>query len=177
MKIIGGIAKGRRLKDKVKNDVRPTGAKVREALFNIIGQNIYGSIFLDLYAGTGLIGFEALARGASATVFVDRDTKYLERFIKLHKYTDCKVIEGEVDKAVNILFKQGQRFEFIYVDPPYFSDEIDIVLPLLDQILLIDGLIIVEHFHKRLLGFKYGLIEKIKDYRYGDTILTFYKKG
>jgi 16S rRNA (guanine966-N2)-methyltransferase len=175
MKITGGKFKGRQLPQKVKNGVRPTASKVREAVFNIIGPEISASSFLDLYAGTGAVGFEALGRGAKDVVFVDRDIEAIERFVKTHHFSNCRIIKGGVLKVLSNIERRQERFDFIYVDPPYDSAEVDQVMPLLGHIVNVAGLIIVEHFHKKALLTDYGLIELIKTYRYGDTILSLYK--
>lgn len=175
MKITGGAFKGRSIKQKVRDGVRPTASKVREALFNIIGAEITDSRFLDLYAGTGVVGFEALARGSKVVFFVDKDIEAIEKLIKLHKYINCKTIQGDVKKVLITLVKWGERFDLIYVDPPYESDEIDSVLPILSQILAKDGLIVIEHFHKKTMPINYEQLYKLKDYRYGDSMLSLYK--
>ncbi|MBF0542068.1 MAG: 16S rRNA (guanine(966)-N(2))-methyltransferase RsmD [Nitrospirae bacterium] len=174
MKITGGIFKGRKLPQKIKKGVRPTASKVREALFNIIGADINESSFLDLYAGTGVVGFEALARGASHVVFVDRDIDAIDKVIQSHKYSNCRAIKGEVHKVVNNFQGREQKFDFIYVDPPYESGEVDQVMPLLGQILSIDGFVIVEHFHKKEI-LNNSQLEFVKTYRYGDTVLSLFK--
>ncbi|RMG05979.1 MAG: 16S rRNA (guanine(966)-N(2))-methyltransferase RsmD [Nitrospirae bacterium] len=180
MRLSGGVAKGRRLAVKG-GDVRPTAAKVREAIFNIIGPRIEGSTFLDLYAGTGAVGLDALSRGAESAVFVELNriranliktiamelgfSKRVQVF-RLKAYTYLKKISEE---------RKG--FDYIFVDPPYHSEETMKVLPLIGDggLLNENGMLIVEHFSKRELPERVGRLRRVKTYRYGDTSLTTYR--
>jgi 16S rRNA (guanine(966)-N(2))-methyltransferase RsmD len=196
MRISGGIAKGRRVglrksfvKKGEEDELRPTSAKVRQAIFNIIGDRIIDASFLDLYAGTGAVGIEALSRGAGKTVFVDDNSlrvnvikEVLEKFGLKNR---AKVIK---DKASNYIKKSEFVFDIIFVDPPYASDEINTILPLIDEtdILSDNGVVIAEHSSKKTPPFASpldkggirgtGNLRLIKTYRYGDTSLTLYRK-
>jgi 16S rRNA (guanine(966)-N(2))-methyltransferase RsmD len=196
MRISGGIAKGRRVglrksfvKKGEEDELRPTSAKVRQAIFNIIGDRIIDASFLDLYAGTGAVGIEALSRGAGKTVFVDDNSlrvnvikEVLEKFGLKNR---AKVIK---DKASNYIKKSEFVFDIIFVDPPYASDEINTILPLIDEtdILSDNGVVIAEHSSKKTPPFTSpldkggirgtGNLRLIKTYRYGDTSLTLYRK-
>lgn len=190
MRISGGAAKGRRvglkkafLKKGESGELRPTSAKVRQAIFNILG-NILGdriidSEFLDLYAGTGAVGIEALSRGAGRVIFVD-DTSLridiIKELIEKFGFKDrARVIK---DKASNFLKKSESIFDIIFVDPPYASGELDIVLPLIDErgILRDNGIVIAEHSSKKTLLSEIGSLKLIKTYKYGDTSLSLYRK-
>jgi 16S rRNA (guanine966-N2)-methyltransferase len=196
MRISGGIAKGRRVgprkafvKKSKAGELRPTSAKVRQAIFNILGDKIIGASFLDLYAGTGAVGIEALSRGAKKTVFVDDNSlrvNIIKELIEKFGFKDRAVVIK--DKTLNFLRKTEFIFDIIFVDPPYASGEIDVVLPLIDDcnILRDNGIVIAEHSSKKTPPFtspldkggirEVGSLRLIKTYRYGDTSLTLYRK-
>lgn len=186
MRISGGIVKGRKVglkKAFVKKcragELRPTSAKVRQAIFNILGEGIIDAKFLDLYAGTGAVGIEALSRGAKKTVFVDDNSlrvniikELLERFGLKDR---ARVVK---DRASNFIKKSGSVFDIIFVDPPYASKELDMILPLIDErcILGDNGIVIAEHSSKKELLSEIGSLKLVKTYKYGDTSLTLYRK-
>jgi 16S rRNA (guanine(966)-N(2))-methyltransferase RsmD len=190
MRISGGAAKGRKVglkkafaKKGETDELRPTSAKVRQAIFNILGNilgdKIVGSRFLDLYAGTGAVGIEALSRGAGKTVFVDDNSLRINIIKELLEKFGFKDRAGVVkDKASNFIRKSESVFDIIFVDPPYASGELDMVLPLIDEkaILGDNGIVIAEHLTKKILLPEIGSLKLIKTYKYGDTSLTLYRK-
>ena len=190
MRISGGIAKGRRtapqkiLKKSVSGErLRPTSAKVREAVFDILRDRIEGANFVDLYAGTGTMGLEALSRGAKNAFFIEPDDlrfRTIKKSVHDFGFLDrTYVIKGKAGEFINKWqHREKEGFDIIFVDPPYQSDEIDGILPLIGQkdILSDDGTVIVEHFFKRKMSEKAGSLIFLKNYRYGDTMLTFYGK-
>ncbi|NWF75277.1 MAG: 16S rRNA (guanine(966)-N(2))-methyltransferase RsmD [Nitrospirae bacterium] len=189
MKISAGIAKGRRTSTKrillhARNQtrLRPTSSKVREALFDIIKNKISGATFVDLYAGTGTVGFEALSRGGKRTVFVEKN-EFLVNTIKKTAHElgfICKtqIIKCSAEEFLKKASSNQEMFDIFFVDPPYQSDEIDKILPLISSKDLVntEGFVIVEHFHKKRIPETIGNLEKHRSYRYGDTILSFYRK-
>lgn len=187
MRISGGIAKGRRTATKKLlsrtskvGRLRPTSSKVREALFDILRDRIDGAVFVDLYAGTGTVGLEALSRGARKAVFVDQSSLTIRMIKKI--ITELGFQEkAEVirDKAYDFINRySGEEVDIFFIDPPYQSNEIDIVLPFLGKrgLLSKHGIVIVEHFSKKRLPEKAGNLIKSRGYRYGDTLLTAYRK-
>ena len=167
---------------KKQKTLRPTTGKVREALFDILRMEIREASFLDLYAGTGAVGIDALKEGASETVFVE-ESKSSARKInglidKLHFGERAKVITKKVLSFIEWAELNGNTFDIIFMDPPYHSDEILNALSALgtSQILNDGGVVIAEHFAKRSLPDDLNDLRKVKDYNYGDTILSFYKK-
>jgi 16S rRNA (guanine(966)-N(2))-methyltransferase RsmD len=188
MRISGGLAKGRRtatkrLLSKAPGDerLRPTSSKVREALFDIIKDNIEGSSFVDLYAGTGTVGLEALSRGAAKVFFVEPNglrisaiKKNVEEFGFHNKalLVKCRAYEF-LKKAID----KRERFDIFFLDPPYHSEEIMNALPLLGEkgFLNEGGIVIVEHYVKKKLPETTGKLRIHKIYRYGDTMLTLYR--
>lgn len=194
MRISGGIAKGRKfglrkafVKKGEEDELRPTSSKVRQAIFNILGDKIIGASFLDLYAGTGAVGIEALSRGAGKAVFVDDNAlrvNIIKELIEKFGFKDMAAVIK--DNAKHFLKKITQNsklktqvfFDIIFVDPPYASGEIDLVLPLIDDcnILGDNGIMIAEHSSKKTLMTEIGRLKLIKNYKYGDTSLTLYRK-
>lgn len=180
MRLSGGVAKGRRVAVKG-GDVRPTAGKVREAIFNIIGPRIEGSTFLDLYAGTGAVGLDALSRGAEYAVFVELNRiranliKTLAR--ELGFSNRVQVLNLKAYTYLKKTQEEQMVFDYIFVDPPYHSEETMKVLPLIAEggLLNEDGTLIVEHFSKRELPERVGRLCRVKTYRYGDTSLTTYR--
>jgi len=177
MRVISGLMRGRRLIAPPGRNMRPTSDKVKGAIYNILSHRITMASFLDLYAGSGSVGIEGLSRGAGRVVFVDRDKKHLHCLRKnipegffVGRY---QIIEKS---ASDFLRKTKLSFDFIFVDPPYESDEIEKILPRLIQgdIMAKDGEIIIEHHRKMPLSENIGTFLLIKKYKYGETLLSFY---
>jgi 16S rRNA (guanine966-N2)-methyltransferase len=188
MRISGGTAKGKRTATKrlltktaQGERLRPTSSKVREALFDILRNKIEGAYFVDLYAGTGTVGLEALSRGAGRAVFIEPDELRIKTIQKSILDLDFQgqslVIKG---KAFEFLQKASEKenFDIFFVDPPYDSDEIEKILPLLgaEGLVSADGIVIVEHFFKKQVPEHAGRLKSTRSYRYGDTMLTLYRK-
>lgn len=154
MRVISGIAGGRRLATISGRNIRPTSDRVREAIFNIIADRIGGSVVLDLFAGVGSLGIEALSRGASYCVFVDKDRAAREVINKnLHDlgFRDMAAVIG-ADALRAISAERGPvseraPYDLIFADPPYALDVFDKLLLLIENagILAGNGLVIVEH--------------------------------
>lgn len=182
MKVSSGILKGRKIKftpsDK---QLRPTSSKVKEAIFDILRQKIDGARFLDLYAGTGAVGFEALSRSASEVSFVEANKKYINNIKLLLEKSGFMGKANVVTKKTLLFIEWAERnhvdFDIIFLDPPYHTDEIVHALIAIGEshILRQDGIVIAEHFTKRKLPEQFGRLQKSKDYTYGDTVLSLYK--
>jgi 16S rRNA (guanine966-N2)-methyltransferase len=177
MRVTGGIGKGRRLTVPAGSRVRPTSDKVKQALFNILGEKVVGAVFLDLFAGAGGIGIEALSRGAGRAVFVDASRTSLNSIkqnIEQMDYGDQA--EAVLAKAESFLKKASGPYNIVFLDPPYAKD----MLPLLHLIagagiLLPDSIVIAEHFKKQPSPESAGILSLYREAQYGDTILAFYK--
>lgn len=149
MKITGGQACGRSIDIPDHPGVRPTGSLMREALFNILGKLIENAHFLDLFAGSGLIGFEALSRGAGYLTVVEKTGICVDTIranaAKLGYEKKTKIIHTDFRKAINSL--NADQFNIIFADPPYMSDHCKLVTKLVaeKQLLKVNGLLIVEH--------------------------------
>ncbi len=189
MKISGGWLKGRRVAFKkafsVKsrgNELRPTSAKVREAIFDILQDDIKGAAFLDLYAGTGAVGIEALSRGAEKVFLVENNyirSKAIMNYIKEIKANEMSHVYRErAEYFLKRASVAGATFDIIFADPPYSSDETGKVLRLLNEydVLRKGGCLIVEHRSKSVLPQDTQSLKFVKNYKYGDTMLTLYRK-
>jgi len=128
LRVIAGTAKGKRLKAPTGMNTRPITDMIKEALFNIWGPSVIGSRFLDLFAGSGSVGIEALSRGAAEVIFVDK-AGAAARIIK-ENLSHCgftehyQVLQADVFRVVNSLGQRGEKFDLIYIDPPFDQVEI-----------------------------------------------------
>lgn len=176
MRIITGSRRGRKLQSLPGNDVRPTADRVKESLFNILQFRIEGRSFLDLYAGSGQIGLEALSRGAKRAVFVDNrraSQEVIRGNIKITGFEDSALLVSS-DAAV-YLKSTGETFDIAFLDPPYYAGELEAVLELTAARVKDTGIIICEHPENvELLG-SFGRFRKQKSYRYGKIYLTAYE--
>lgn len=162
---------------------RPTSAKVREAIFNILQQEIHDSVFADLYAGTGAVGFEAISRGAKKVIFVEKDrhcVRAINNYIKKLCIEDkTSVYTEDVDQFLRKALAKGIVFDIIFADPPYVSDEIYKIIPMIDNsdILKPNGLLLIEHDSKKIIEIKNINLTFQRRYQYGDTIITLFRKA
>lgn len=177
MRVIKGKAKGRRLKASKGLDIRPTSDKVKESIFNIIGDKIDGAVFLDLCAGIGNVGIEAASRGAGEVVFVEnnlRAVKLIRENLLLCNLVDyADVIFSD---AIKFLKAAERQFDIIFFDPPYRSGLLQDAIAVFEKkgMLNPDGILIVEHQSKTILPEKIGGLILLKKYKYGDTTLSLY---
>jgi len=152
LRIIAGKLAGKRLKSPKTNNLRPTLGKLREALFQICSDEVPGSVCLDLFAGTGAIGLEALSRGADHVTFVDTRCQTVRANIELLEVqANCKVIQANFASALPRFASQKKQFDLIFADPPYLLEKEGVSLGqkclfLLDQLSLLrpNGLIFLE---------------------------------
>jgi len=163
--------------------LRPTTNKVREALFDILRQEIRDASFLDLYSGTGNVGLDAVKQGASGAVLVEASKTSCkgisELARKFHLSQEVKIYAKKVLAFIEWAELNELVFDIIFLDPPYHTDEIDAALSAIagSTILRDNGTVIAEHFKKRELPERLKTLEKEKAYHYGDTVLTFYVKS
>lgn len=176
MRIISGSAKGRLLKSPKGMLTRPTLDRTRESLFNVLAfSGIEGSSVLDIFAGTGALGLEALSRGAACGVFIDHYTRSLieQNAAQCGFANQAEVLCMEYDKALARL--QGRKFHFIFADPPYNQNLVNNTIVLICQygLLAPDGLILMEHSHNEEIPGS-PLYEIIREKSYGkDTRISF----
>ncbi|MCX5970252.1 MAG: 16S rRNA (guanine(966)-N(2))-methyltransferase RsmD [Coprothermobacterota bacterium] len=177
MRIYSGSEKGRHLHARRSPGLRPTSDKVKEALFNILAGRVAGASFLDLFAGTGNIGLEALSRGAALCVFVERSRASLALLRRNLQSTGLvgMVLAMEVKTALVRLEEKGLRFRLVFLDPPYERGLIAPTLMALYRSSLLEaGAIIVAEHSLREEAVVEGL-SKVRTYRYGDTALTLWQ--
>lgn len=180
MQIIAGSHRGRKLLERQAQGIRPMRAQVRAALFNILGQQVPGSRFLDLFAGTGSVGLEALSRGAAQAVFIDWSPEAIrlisDNLQALELSGRARVYHQEGLAALAQLATENEQFDLIFVGPPYGKDLAHRALVALGESALLrrDGLVIVEIFKKEELQEQYGQLRRIELRRYGDNLLVFY---
>jgi 16S rRNA (guanine(966)-N(2))-methyltransferase RsmD len=180
MRIIAGEFRGRVLKSPTDARTRPTSDRLRETLFNILAPRIAGARFLDLCAGTGAVGIEALSRGASFVSFVDRSRRMcslIETNLKL-----CRVEKERHEIALNeamdfLRREQTRSWDIVFFDPPY-QDDYTPTLSLFGQsdssLLNEDSLLIVEHYRKKLLPDDLNELRRLRIVKQGDSHLSFY---
>jgi len=186
MRIISGSAKGTKLGSLKGLSIRPTLDRVRESFFNQINADIQGAGFLDLFAGSGATGIEALSRGAENVVFVEKNSG--ARRLILNNLEKCRFgNEAQSDKkwtlinvsaqvAIPLLVKEESRFDIVYVDPPFGDDLYKQVLLSLSESKLLNesAQVVVEHDRKTDLEETYGKLSLIKSRRIGDSCLSFF---
>ncbi len=188
MRIIGGSAKGRKLispkKSKGNDLIRPTSSKARESIFNIIANYVDNATVLDLFAGTGAMGLEALSRNAKFAVFVDNTPKSLALILKnisLCNFLDkSTVIQLDLTNTFfpSEKIKSFGRFDLIFIDPPYHDDFAERLLLDLDEVDMIKngGLVIVEIPYDRKLINRIGNLAVFDKRRYGQAGFWLYEK-
>ena len=182
MRIIGGEAGGRRLRTPRGPGIRPTSDRVKEALFNILGERVPDSDFLDLFAGTGAVGIEALSRGARLAIFVELDRKVISTIRRNLSNTgleDCaEVYSLDVLRAIKVLGSKSCKFGIVFLGAPYDSPALEKALELLSvsDIIRDGGVVVAEHRAKHIIADSFGTLTRTRDKRYGDTVLTFYER-
>jgi 16S rRNA (guanine966-N2)-methyltransferase len=181
MRIIGGRSKGRRLLSPRGEATRPTGARVRQTLFDILAPQVPGCRFLDAFAGNGGVGLEALSRGASRVVLIDQSRAAVEAIREnvqalLGGGGEVQVYHQETRLALAALADSGVRFDLVYLDPPYDSPLYEALLEASAHVLEKQGRVVAEHFHKRVLPETIGRLARTRSVRIGDHRLTFYAR-
>lgn len=180
--MIAGKFRSRRLKGPGKLRLRPTSDRLRETLFNILGPSVEGSLFVDLYAGTGAVGIEALSRGAREVFFVESHAATArlirENLHSLDLVTGTEVLERDALKALESLASRHLLADFVLLDPPYAENEAYVrILEFLDasHLLAPYGIVIVEHHVKTELPQRFSRLERSRLLEQGDAALSFYR--
>jgi len=173
LRIIAGSARGRRLAAPRGLDTRPTADRVRESLFSMLTPRLSGARVLDLFAGSGALGLEALSRGARTAVFADNARaaqQAVRRNIEALSFGERSALLC-MDAAAAIARLRGERFDIVFIDPPYAMRTGALLSDLFSAGLLAeDGLIVHEHQRDAEIVSPYQLVEQR---RYGDTMITF----
>lgn len=179
MRITGGEQRGRPLEGPRRGGVRPTGAYLREAVCNVLAPRLPGARVLDLYAGTGAMGLEALSRGAAEATFVDRDVAAVRsNLARLGRGREATVLRGEVLRVVARLGAAGRRYDVIYADPPYGAGlgARTLAAVAAARILAPGGLVLLEHHHKDPAPDRGGCLRRRRDLRHGETVVSLYSE-
>ncbi|WP_249315279.1 16S rRNA (guanine(966)-N(2))-methyltransferase RsmD [Bacillus sp. FJAT-49711] len=180
MRVISGSCKGRPLKSVRGNDTRPTTDKIKETIFNVIGPYFSGGLGLDLFAGSGGLGIEALSRGLDHVIFVDRDSNAIQTIhqnIGLCKMAaKSEVFRNDAERALKALLKRDLQFDYIFLDPPYRKQRLEELLIFIEgnQLIASHGTVICEHSTDIILPQKIGHLEQTKKGDYGSIGITIY---
>ena len=176
MRIIAGMARGRKLREPSGVAIRPTTDMVKESIFNIVQFDVEGRAVLDLFAGTGQLGIEALSRGAVRVTFVDESLealKLVKKNIELAGFSDnTDIVRSDALEFLN----RGTRYDLIFLDPPYNSGLLEKALKAINQfdILKDNGIIVCESKVGKVMPELSAPYEKRKEYRYGTVKITLY---
>jgi 16S rRNA (guanine966-N2)-methyltransferase len=186
MRIIAGKFRSRRLASLKGDEIRPTSDRLRETLFNVLTPGnpiaLEGSVWLDLFAGTGAVGIEAISRGAAMVYFVDSSKEAVElirRNLKpLEVSGSFQVLQQKSERAISALDRQQIRPDFIFLDPPYaLGDAYEEALEALGSSALAEkALVIAEHERKNDLPEKFGALRRLRKLEQGDAALSFYRR-
>jgi 16S rRNA (guanine966-N2)-methyltransferase len=172
LRVTGGEARGRRLK--APKNIRPTQGMVKQAIFNMVGPRIEGATVLDLFAGSGALGIEALSRGATSVTFVDQQPRGLailrQNLDALGFKERAHVIRGDVVRWLEASPDAVRAADFVFLDPPYEDVVLDRSLQALDRSLAA-GLVLAEHSRRQQLP-SLSRLRVDRQRRYGDTIVT-----
>jgi 16S rRNA (guanine(966)-N(2))-methyltransferase RsmD len=180
MRIIAGKAKGRTIKTRKGMDTRPTLDRVKESLFGILDPYINDARFLDLFSGSGSIGLEALSRGAKKCVMIEKDSEALKYIIEninnLGFDSISRAYKNDVERAVEILGKKREKFDIIFMDPPYRDEVCSKVIKAIKKAGILDekGLIICEHHIAEKMPEELHGYKKTDERIYKTKVMTFY---
>ena len=183
MRVIAGKYRSRRLAAPPGMATRPTSDRLRETLFNVVAPRVPESVWLDLFAGSGAIGIEALSRGARAVTFVESASAAAQTIRKnlqnLEIEEGFEVVEREAATALRMLDAQAVSFDFCFLDPPYRKmGDYEQILGFLSQSRLLtpETLVIAEHDKHFDPGDKFGALRRQRVLRQGDAVLSFYRR-
>ena len=176
MRVITGSARGRRLETLEGEDVRPTADRIKEAVFSIIQFQTEGRVFLDLFAGSGQMGIEALSRGAKQAYFIDNSKKSVEAVRRNLKTTrleqNARVVQADFR---SFLAMNALRADIAFLDPPYRTGALQEALSLVSACMNETGVIIAENPLDEALAEQYGAFVLDRQYRYGKIKITTYR--
>ena len=184
MRVIAGTYRSRPIQSMRGMDIRPTSDRLRETLFNVLAPGLDDSVWLDVFAGTGAVGIEALSRGARSVYFVESSKKAAELIRRnlqsLGVEEGFEVLERDAVQALRLLDSQAVECDFCFLDPPYRMEEVyEEALGFLSQSRLLkpESVVIAEHDKHFDPGGKYGALERYRELRQGDAVLSFYRVG
>jgi len=179
MRIIAGASKGRKLATPKSQSIRPTSDRVKESLFNILGSEVEGKVVLDLFAGTGNLGIEALSRGAERVIFVEKGRKALQliqrNIAQIGLEGRVEIIPRDANRAIGILMEKGEIFDLILMDPPYEKGLIKrTLLKLISHPIYATGsILVIEHDRREPMPDTLEGWNLVRERRLGDTVISF----
>lgn len=181
MRVIAGERKGHHLKAVPGTNTRPTTDKIKESLFSIIGPFFDGGKVLDLFAGSGGLGIEALSRGASECVFIDQAQPAIKtvhlNVAACHLENQAHIFRNEAKRALKVLAKNEWAFDLVFLDPPYKRQQLEQLMASLSELELVNdaALAICEHDADAVLPDEVAGFKKIREERYGITVLSIFE--
>ena len=182
MRIIGGEARGRRINLPRGCRIRPTADRVKESLFDIL-HPVEGVRFLDIFAGCGNCGLEALSRGARRAVFIEKEPRLVKAIgenLRLLGFEGrAEVIAADAERGVRRLAQREERFDILFADPPYGEGFLPEIMKLLEgaNLLAENGVFVLQHsVREQLAGSCVQAMVMADQRRYGDTVLSFLKQ-
>ena len=182
MRVIAGKFRSRQLKSLKGRALRPTSDRLRETLFNVIADRVEGSRFLDVFAGTGAVGIEALSRGAREAVFIENHAPaaaLIEKNLEsLGLRAEARVLALDAARGLQRLAAERKDYDVVFLDPPYAAaEDYRRVLSFLgtSPLLAEDSLVIAEHQRKLELPGATGNLDRVRMLRQGDAALSFYR--
>ncbi|MBF7095846.1 16S rRNA (guanine(966)-N(2))-methyltransferase RsmD [Alkalibacter mobilis] len=181
MRVISGRAKGKKLFSPKNLTVRPTTDRIKESLFNIISPWIYESVFIDLFAGSGSMGIEAISRGAKEVYFFDNNRESIElikKNLKHCNFADSGIVrESSYVKSLDFLEKSGKKCDVFFLDPPYNIENLESVVNSIYRrdLLNEDGIILLEHDITRNINLDLIEFECYDSRKFGNTGVLFFR--
>jgi len=179
IRVLGGVIRGRKLRGPKGLQFRPTTGRVKEFIFSFLGNEMEGVRILDLFAGSGALGIEALSRGAEEVVFVEKslpNINLIQTNLTLCQFSDqARVVRGDVFREIKRFGQQGKKFDLILADPPFRENERDRIVSSVDanQILNADGFLIIEHISGDP-DFEKHQLELMKQRQFGHCMISIY---
>lgn len=184
MRVIAGQFRSRKLAAVPGVETRPTSDRLRETLFNVVGPRITDSVFIDLFAGTGGVGIEAISRGARQVYFVESEKKAArvirENLQSLKIEDGAEVLEREAVNALRLLETQAVVCDICFLDPPYeqqgaYAHVLDVLAQ--SQLITANSIVIAEHDKHFDPGERFGALQRYRELKQGDAVLSFYRRG
>ena len=176
LRITGGALRGRRIQVP-RGDLRPTSERARQAYFNIVADRIIDARFLDLFAGSGIFSFEAVSRGASASVAVDKSRKSTGAISGTARELELPIDTLNGDVVTTLSRLAGEPFDLVYADPPYDYDEYGKLLTAITTRVTDDAVVAIEHRRKSVIPSRVdgdGSLETYRTAQYGEVWITFF---
>lgn len=181
MRVISGSVRGRNLKAVPGMNTRPTTDKVKEAIFSMIGPYFQSGMVLDLFAGAGGLGIEAISRGIERGIFIDIERASVDIIKQNLQSTglmeQAEVYRNSAEQALKVLHRRELKFDLIFVDPPYRMKKMDELLLVIEErnLLAAGAKVVLEHDARTLYAEQFGGFIRIRKADYGETTISIYE--